>query len=195
MAIVIDASRTVRGLSAWAALLRYVADLVTSLPVSADKVTVGVVAFARTARVEIPLGEYADVKALVAALHRLPWRNQRTNTSGGLLLMRSQVLVGTDRTRFGVRKVGVVITAGRSDLDAHLTVPEADVARRQGIEVFAVGATSQVSRDEVTGIGNQPSSAHAFFADDFARLNLTRESLLRSMCDIHRKFAILRYDF
>lgn len=192
--IAIDSSNGV-GQYNWRRLLNFVAELVRSLPVSPHQVKVGVITYGNTATVDIPLERYPYVDGLVDAILRLPWKNQWTNTSGAILAMRSQLLVNRDPRRNNVPKIGIVITDSLSNIDSHLTVPEANVARQQGIEMYAIGVTSQASVQEVNGIANKPLSTHSYFADSFGSLNQIKDSFLRNLCARFSKFIMQYFSY
>ena len=188
VAILLDSSSAIGGLNDWGQVLRFVTGLIRSLPVEPNKVKVGVVTFSNTGTLEIPLESYPYIDGLLDAILGLSWRNQRTNTSGAILVMRTELYRNVNWNRISVPKVGILITAGTSELDSHLTIPEADVARHQGIELFTVGVTSRVSRTELDGVANDPANTHAFYADSFDTMYQIRDNLLRAMCARYGKW-------
>lgn len=88
--------------------------------------------------------------------------------------------------RTGVDKIAIVITDGAANLDSDLTIPDAEDARADGIDIIAVGVTDQVVMDEVIGISSMPQTQgyNYFLIDDFNALGSVVQAIVDSTCTI-----------
>ena len=86
-----------------------------------------------TATVEFFLNAHNDTDAYLAAIDQIQWRDQATNTSGGIRMMHSVMFKEANGDRPGIPSIGIVVTDGASSTDSDLTIPEADIARHKGI--------------------------------------------------------------
>ena len=127
--------------------------IVDGLNIGQDDSRVALVLFGNKGQLEFNLGTYYDSNAIKSAIDRMPYREQNTNTSGGLYIMMSEVFNYTSNDVGGVSLSGdrgnvenraIVITDGVSTRDASKTTPYAEEAHRKGIEIVAVGVTDKV---------------------------------------------------
>ena len=63
-----------------------------------------------------------------------------------------------------------------------LTLQEADLARAQDIEIFAIGIGEQITQEVIHGIANQPPSRHVFRVDQFQELEFILKPVARAAC-------------
>ena len=61
-----------------------------------------------------------------------------TNTAGGLVQMREMF---EEHGREDAAKIAVLLTDGRSNIDSELTIPEAENAKNEGIDIYVVGTS------------------------------------------------------
>ena len=61
-----------------------------------------------------------------------------------------------------------------------LTLQEADLARAQDIEIFAIGIGEQITQEVLQGIANQPPSRHVFRVDQFQELEFILQPVARA---------------
>ena len=101
---------------------------------------VAVVTYGNRATVQFRLGEFNQVGAasgddteLFRAFDNIGYKNQWTNTSGGIYAANTLVFGDTRfQDRPGAGNVIALLTDGVSNRDRHLTVPEANHARDNG---------------------------------------------------------------
>ena len=111
---------------------------------------------------EFGLVDYVTGPALKAAILKVNIKDENTNTSGGLKVMRTQVF-STDDDRADVPNVALVVTDGISTRDAEKTIPEAKNARDAGIRIYSVGVTQEIDRHEVKKIASPPEIENVTF--------------------------------
>ena len=81
-------------------------------------------------------------------VRNLPYLNQNTNTAAALRAMTSQVYTGNSSLsgdRPAVRNIAVVLTDGKSTVNADDTLPAAEAAQAAGVQIFSIGITPNVS--------------------------------------------------
>ena len=64
------------------------------------------------------------------------------------------------------------------------TLPEAEEARRRGIEMFAVAVGQTPNRVEMSGIASDPDSEHLLSMRSDSELTSTANSLLDLLCNL-----------
>ena len=117
-----------------------------------------------------------------AAIDAMVYEGGKTNTSGGLRTMRTQVFGGTRGDRPDVRNVAIVITDGESTVDQNMTMREADLAKDEGVAIFVVGVTDRINEDELRGIASDPDSTHYFNSTSIRQLDNIVQELTAYVC-------------
>ena len=85
----------------------------------------------------------------------------------------------------------ILITDGESNRDSEKTIPEAQRAKANNIEVIVIGISRGVKRQEVEAIASEPHSSHLFLVNNFDSLSTSGEPLLNTLnriagkCQIH----------
>ena len=128
---VLDSSGSL-GLSNWKKILEFTKDLIGSFPLGDDGMRVGVVSYGSKATVHINLNDHFSHSQLNRAIDSIPWKDQETNTSGGIRTMREFMFTQERGDRPLVPNIGIVVTDGASNRDEDLTIPEANRARDDG---------------------------------------------------------------
>ena len=108
----------------------------------------------------------------------------KTNTQDALRLTYRSVFTPRRGDRSGVRNVAIVVSDGNSNVLADRTIPEADEARRRGIELFAVAVGQQSNPSEMAGIASDPDSAHMLSMRSENELTSTANRLLDLLCSL-----------
>ena len=70
------------------------------------------------------------------AIEMLEYKNQNTNTSGGLLLAARDVFVVSAGDRANSPNVAIVITDGKSTWDSEITVQSSDTLKNKGVRAL-----------------------------------------------------------
>ena len=181
LVFVLDSSGSVKE-DNWLLVLEFVTTLVDGLEIGPFRTQVGVVTYSNKAKASIYLDSYEDSDELKDAILEIDWKDQKTNTSGGLWLMR-EVMFGPDHgDRSRVANLGIVITDGESNVDQDKTLPYAKEARDAGIVLFAVGIGDEVVDEELNGITGNIS--YVFKATDFEMLEDIQQFVSSAACDI-----------
>ena len=84
--------------------------------------------------------------------------------------------------RRDIVNIGVVITDGRSN-DRDETLREAVAARKQGINLIAVGVGPTVGEQELLAMASDPDTQNYVHVNDFNALTGVLNDLLESTCN------------
>lgn len=165
-------------------LLNFVISIVNELPIGQDETRVGVVVFSNLAESVIYLNDHNDKASLVAAISNIEYIGGNTNTSGGLLLMRTEQFTAGNGDRESVPNIAIVITDGVSTFDRNRTIPEANAAKRDGVQIYSVGITTEIDETELRLISSSPQllNQNYFTSPDFTILNDIVSQLLNEAC-------------
>lgn len=116
----------------WLRLLEFTKALINPLKIGRRGVQVSVISFGNRATIAFYLNEYTNKQDIFAAIDEIPWKDQETNTSGGIRTMHEQIFIPERGDRRGVPNIGIVLTDGESTRDQPLTIPEANKAKAKG---------------------------------------------------------------
>ena len=118
------------------------------------------------------------------------WKDEMTNTSGGIRMTRQQIFTPTGGERQYYQDVAVLLTDGESNRDTQWTATEARAAKANGIILFVVGVGQSLNMQEIRDIASDPDIDHVFIARDFDQLrDIIAEPLHEQICKMtSRKF-------
>ena len=180
---VLDSSGSI-GRENWIKVLNFTKSVASSFQLGSDSVQIGVITYANKAQIQFYLNTYDNSQNITSAIDSNTWKDEKTNTSGGIRLMYKDVFTKENGDRPIAANIGIVITDGASNVDANLTIPEADNARSRNIKMFAIGIgdNTSISIDELRGIGDKPSNQFVFEATNFDALTAIREEVVIAAC-------------
>lgn len=177
LVFIIDSSTSVSDIN-FSKMLKFVADLVEDADTLSGNVRVGVLTYSTSTHTHITLDNQLSKEELLETIVNIPYVQGSTNTADALLTLRTKMF-NAQGDRPNVRNVAVLITDGISNRNSQNTIPEANNARRQGIEIFAVGITLTDTR-EIEGIAVK--FENRFLANTFDELNDVFGELFLSLC-------------
>jgi len=96
------------------------------------------------AKLHFNLNNYSTKAEVLAAVDRLSYLGQNTNTTGGLKVTRLEVFGGNYQQRPNVDRIIVLITDGVPTYDADKLGDEVAAVKRDGIRIVGLGFTSKV---------------------------------------------------
>ncbi|XP_076473039.1 matrilin-1-like [Babylonia areolata] len=159
--------------------LNFIEDFVDGFDISQSAVRVSLVTFGDVVYTQDAFGfsAFSNKEDLKQAISKIPYRSGlKTNTSGGIWYMLHQQI---PQARPGIRRVAVVLTDGNSQ-EAALTKKAADDARRDGLEVFAIGVGQDVSLQELHNIASD--DRHVFVVSTYDMLRDIKDRLKYKAC-------------
>lgn len=162
-------------------LLNFVSDVSSQYDIDRETGTqVSVVTFASGAATNITLPQFQTKTSLSSAIVSIPYPGGGTSTHLGIQAARNEFRVNG---RSGARRLLIVATDGRSNNPAD-TAAQAELAKSENIEVFAIGIGSGANRDELRLIATDPDSTYVltitnYTAESFAAIT---EQLNEGIC-------------
>ena len=167
----------------WSLVKEFILEIVNNFNVGYDQTRVGLVTFGNQGIVRFDLTTHLTSSDIARAIRSIGAGNGNTNTYLGLLRMRTQCF-GTTGDRPDVANVAIVITDGVSTVQRTQTIPEAERAHAEGIQVFTVGVTDEVNLDEVRAISSPPREVNRNYwtSPDFLSLSDVVASLQQETC-------------
>jgi len=153
----------------WKSVIKFSQDLVDPLTVSPTGSQVGLVDFGGEARIQFGLTQYPTKSEVVAAIGKLPFIGDTTNTSGALFKSRTVLTDPRYGSRDGKAKNIVLITDGNPTVAADTVLAEAQNCRDAGIRVIVVGITSYADEELMRQIAYTPNDY--VYAEDFSDLD------------------------
>ena len=181
LVLVIDSSGSI-GLNDWNVLLNFTVNFVRGITIGPEDIQVGIVTFGNAAYVQFQLNTYNNTDDVISAVQRMEWRNENTNTSGGLRAMHRDMFTAKNGDRPEAPNIAIVITDGVSTFDSDLTIPEATKAKQKNIKVISVGISEGVKERELVGMASTPVEDFVFYAANFSVLESIRVHLLDAAC-------------
>ncbi|OWF48418.1 collagen alpha-1(XII) chain-like [Mizuhopecten yessoensis] len=160
----------------------FVKNMVSRFDISQDKTRVGVVTFSNEYNLDVPLGSANDANSLSEAIQRIPYSYGTTNTADAIRFVRERGFT-EERRREGVAHIIIVLTDGLSR-DQLLTKQESELARDQGIYLFAIGIGNGAQLEELQNIGNKPHDKYVFQVRSFRALDSIKDLLASRTCEV-----------
>ncbi|XP_060073195.1 collagen alpha-1(XXI) chain-like [Ylistrum balloti] len=159
---------------------RFLQDLVKCFPIGPTAMRVGLALFSDRYYRVIRFNQYDNTKKLQRAIGRIPHIYGSTYTGIALRSLRTREFT---RARKNVTKIAVVLTDGASH-DESMTARQAELLKKSGVFVFAVGIGTKSKLSELKKIGSTPSEQFVFSVAGYHLLNEIREALAFKACRV-----------
>ena len=156
---------------------RFVAD--EDIDIDGGLVRVAVALYSNTAEAQFYLNTYSKKRDILKAIDKIQFTYGRTNITGALKLMRTDMFTHMRGDRADVPNVGIIVTDGVSTIENQKTVPEADLARLRGIRIFGIGV-GLTNTSELEGIAGNLENVYTI--DHFDDLELKMDNLYQTIC-------------
>ena len=136
---VVDSSSSI-GQATWPTSLQCIIDIIKDLKVDPSRTHVGVVTYSNEVEVSFGLNNYTSLAEIETAVFEIKYMAGGTNTGDGIKKMH-EVIKKEGRGANVAIPIAIIITDGVTNIiiDATRTIPEAQSARDDGIQLFAVG--------------------------------------------------------
>lgn len=162
-------------------VLNFVKNFLAQADIDNGNVRVGVVLYSTSVHVEFLLHDYTSKTEVLTAIDNIPYRYGSTNTADGIKSLRTEIFTQRSGDRQDVPNIAIILTDGVSNINARRTVPEAQDAQLEGIELFAIGIGLADTR-ELNGMASPPLEEHRFIVEDFSQLNNLQQRVFSSFC-------------
>ena len=172
----------------WPLILEFMKNVVRSFNIGQDRVRIGVATFGNNVHPQFQLNTFFNMNEVLTQIDRIPYLEQSTNTPEALRYMRQTMFTARNGDRAFVPNSAIIITDGvpRIPSDTNealrLTFLEANLARQQGINIFAIGVGPEITQNNLNQIANQPSSQYSFKVDQFQQLDNILHQLASATC-------------
>lgn len=172
---VVDSSGSIQR-SNWPLILEFMKNIVRGFNIGPDQVRIGVSIFGNNVFPQFQLNTFTTADEVLRQIDRIPYLDQSTNTPEALRYMREVMFSARNGDRAFVPNSAILITDGVPRIPTNfnealrLTILEADLARQQGINIFAIGVGPEITQSNLNQIANQPSNQYTFKVDQFQEL-------------------------
>jgi collagen type VI alpha len=168
----------------WQLLKQFVKNIINDMDIGENKTRVGMVKFANIGENLWFLNTYTTKTQLLGAVDSIAYAEGNTNTSGGLRAMHYQQFIQHRGDRTEITKIAFVITDGVSTFDSEKTIPDAQAARHNAIQIFSIGVTDRINMNELREISSEPQEekVNYFTSVDFGALDEIVTTLVQSTC-------------
>ncbi|XP_072221652.1 collagen alpha-1(XII) chain isoform X2 [Leuresthes tenuis] len=157
----------------------FIGRMVGVFDIGPDRVQIGLAQYSGDPKTEWYLNEHPTRDSLLNAVANLPYKGGNTMT--GLAL--NYILQNNFKENVGMRpnsrKIGVLITDGRSQDDV---IVNSQNLRDQGIELYAIGVKN-ADENELRSIASDPDDIHMYNVADFSFLLDIVDSLTDNLCN------------
>ena len=109
-----------------------------------------------------------------------------SNISGCLETIREQQLIEYRGIRRNTPNVVLLISAQRSNIDAHRTISEAEALKDYNTRLLVVGIGDRIDRREIESIATDGGLEQTtWILSDYSQLSYHTESVAKAMCIVH----------
>ena len=155
--------------------------IVYGLDVPSGRVRIATVAYSTDIVDQFYLNTYQETEEVINALnfHR---KGGQTNTQAALRLVRTEFFTSEHGDRSGVTDIVIVISDGYSNVNDDNTVREADLLKRDGINVYTVALGDSPHFSEMNDISSDPDSEYAYYVGSLNDIEDVASELLDNLC-------------
>lgn len=178
--LILDSSTSVSQVN-FRKMLEFCKDLILGADIDNGNVRIGVVIYSTDVYVQFHLNEYDNRLEVADAIDNIPYKYGSTNSAGGLRTMRTDMFQFRNGDRPGVPNIAIMITDGISNVNSRRTIPEAELARREGIHIYAIGIGLTDTR-ELNAMATVPARDNSFNVNDFNELAGIKQQLFSAVC-------------
>ncbi|CAL1526575.1 unnamed protein product [Lymnaea stagnalis] len=161
--------------------ISFVQEVIKGFDIGPDATRVGVVVYSDAPITLVDLSDKQTTNSIITMMNRAPHIIGRTNTPMAIRHARRKLL-GHDNARPHVAHVLIILTDGQSD-DLTETIAEAELARAEGIQIFAIGIGDKVVAQELIDMATKPSDKFVFHVSNFTGLSEIQQLVTAKTCD------------
>ncbi|KAL5006010.1 hypothetical protein ScPMuIL_017168 [Solemya velum] len=180
LVIVLDSSTSV-GRDNFQKMLRFCKNLLENADIDSGNVRVGLLIYSTEVHVQFYLEDYTSKADVFNAIDNIDYVYGSTNTADGILRMSTELFSSQYGDRPNVPNIGIVITDGVSNINAHRTISEAQNAKAERIHIFAIGI-GLTDTTELDAIASYPASENSFNVEGFDALHEVEHRVFHAIC-------------
>ncbi|KAJ7341667.1 hypothetical protein JRQ81_006106, partial [Phrynocephalus forsythii] len=157
----------------------FIGRIVEVFDIGPDKVQIALAQYSGDPRTEWHLNAHKTKQSLMEAVANLPYKGGNTLTGMALNFILRNNFKAEAGMRPGARKIGVLITDGKSQDDI---VAPSQKLRDMGVELYAVGIKN-ADENELKQIATDPDETHVYNVGDFTLLVNIVDDLTMNLCN------------
>lgn len=173
---------------------------ISSQEIDSGRTRIGMLAYSTEVSVQFYLNQYKTQKEVQDAVDKIEYMAGSTNTAKALSVMRNDMFAKENGARDKASKVAIIITDGTSNINYHKTISEAELARKSGVVILAIGV-GLTNTIELDGIAGLPENKLTI--ERFEDLEYKLDTFFRSICDGKKMVNVslliyllsIKYDF
>ncbi|ESO02262.1 hypothetical protein HELRODRAFT_188638 [Helobdella robusta] len=151
----------------WLFVLQFIEDLIVSIRKISNDASFGIVDFSNKAELIHEFIDSQRIEDVVDKVRKMRFKNENTNTTGGLKLARTKLFGQSRFVHTRKKKVIILITDGMATFDVDQLPQELTNIQNMGILVLTVGVTNQVENTFLSRL----SQNNFFRVDEFSQLS------------------------
>ena len=173
----------------WPTVKEFMKNIVRDYTIGSNNVRVGVTIFADNVQSIFQLNTYSTQYEILNAIDNIPFLGTSTNTPEAIRYMRTTMFTPQNGDRSSAPNVAIIITDGvpRVPNDVNearrLTLQEANLARRQGINMFTIGIGPELTTEFLAQIADQPTNTHVFQVNQVRELENILNQVSAATCN------------
>ena len=173
----------------WPTVKQFIKNIVRDYTIGPNNVRVGLAVFADNVQLRFQLNRYSTQNEIINAIDGIPFLGTSTNTPEAIRYMRTTMFTPQNGDRSFAPNSAIIITDGVPKINnevnepRRLTLQEAELARRQGINVFTVGIGPELTTDFLAQIADKPTNTHVFQVNQVKDLESILNQVSQAACD------------
>lgn len=181
LVIIVDSSSSL-GEENFELVLGFVEAILDDASIDSGDVRVGLMTYGTSSVIRFDLDTYSTKIDVIDAVYSIEYSGGNSNTADALLAARSK-LFNTRSDRPDAQNVIILLTDGYSDINSHRTQQEAELARKNGVQIYVLGVGLR-DTSEIDTIASQPLGTYRHTADDFSNTEeIKNEMFPPARCD------------
>ena len=159
-------------------LIRAVKEFIKASNMDSGATRIGIVTHSSRVYIKIHLNDFSTQHSLMKAVDEIPYIRGRRNTADGIKIIRDELFSLDYGDRLNVPNFAVVITDGISKRDKYEAIPEAEMSREQGIELFVVGVEVKETNELIEIAGEKMNRFMINSIDDLSgKLSIIQDTI------------------
>ena len=164
--------------------LNFIKSIVQDLTIGENDTRVGLINYSFNASIITNLTTEYNKTRLLQIVAGMKYEAGNTNTQDALRLANDVILQENNGMRppeKGIAKVVIVLTDGGSNVNAQLTIPNANKIKQRGFSVVSVGIGNGIVQAELEGMASNPDDVYN--VDNYDKVFEIVEGLLKTACE------------
>ena len=173
----------------WPTVLEFMKSIVRDYTIGPNNVRVGVAIFADNVQSIFQLNTYSTQYEMLNEIDDIPFLGTSTNTAAAIRYMRTTMFTPQNGDRYSAPNSAIIITDGVPKINNEVNEPrrlalqEADLARRQGINMFTVGIGPELTTEFLAQIADKPTNTHVFQVNQVRELETILNQVAAATCN------------